>query len=252
MHSTEFSTAKPNNSVLLASGIYQYLLNDQVQDIVEPWWLYQSEAGWVLHSDRVVGAGELCIKTQSLWQKGTLKTVDIGWYADSAATPQRQVSYSCESSRRIVYSDHDDLALPAQQDVICQENSILMFPLMRIYMGAIIAGLQQQGGEGEVLVPWIKDPQQHTRLLTPSISIRRVKFLGEDRIDQDGELISAKCFSYHGEQYGEDTKFWIHKGVLQCYRWHQDSVGDWLVKLQQWKTFESKVSTADSFFSAWQ
>ena len=65
MHSTEFSTAKPNNSVLLASGIYQYLLNDQVQDIVETVLLAAGEYDMVAVGRALIGDPDFVAKVEA-------------------------------------------------------------------------------------------------------------------------------------------------------------------------------------------
>lgn len=263
-----------NDIALVASGCYRYSLNNQRQQLSEPWALYRQRQSWLLRSERQIPESGFSIATETLWQASQLMTADLHWQQSSPQSWQRSVRYQleadgkyapilCQDLPRIwpgIQPDDDAFitTVPATHadTTHALKNTAtqsVMFPLMRVYMGHVIQQLLQRGGQGEVLVPWIKDPYDRDQLLKPDYSHRSVRWIKDEDIllsldEQDSQMMSTQAFIYEGDQYGDDSTFWLHRGLLMQYEWHQAGIGQWLVTLSD---FDCLSEQWPALFQSW-
>lgn len=255
-----------NDIVLVASGCYRYSLNNQRQQLSEPWALYRQHQSWLLRSERQIPESGFSIATETLWQASQLMTADLHWQQSSPQSWQRSVRYQLKADGKYVPILSQDFprnwpAIQLLDDVFTTATPALnrmttqsvMFPLMRVYMGHVIQKLLQRGGQAEVLVPWIKDPFDREQLLKPSHSQRSVRWLKDQDLllcldKKDSQVMATQAYIYEGDQYGEDSTFWLHRGLLMQYEWYQAGVGQWCVTLTD---FDSVSEEWPALFQSW-
>jgi hypothetical protein len=111
----------------------------------------------------------------------------------------------------------------------------LLFPLMRIFTGPLIARLLQLGGTGNVILPDINDPGDGGRLLRPLNTQRWARVVDNDALlSRDGLQLKCRCCEYTGDQYGAGSHFWLGEDdLLLRYQWQQSSDQHWDVWLQR-------------------
>ncbi|WP_160153420.1 hypothetical protein [Microbulbifer sp. ALW1] len=241
----------PCHRKLLASGHYDYFLDGVLQTICEDWKLYEDNDGLWLESERRVPAVELSLTVSTEIREGQIARSYIRW---------------CQGGRRVASAlfkrgtdGHDYLhrvAGAGSRRHSCR--GAVFFPLLRVFTGTVFSGVRasidqssnnQTGIDGsaardvELFIPWIKDPAQTSQLLSPSVSQRQVRSCGAPlpsptvaRVPSSPmpTLQELECYEYVGDQYGEGTRFWLSKGLLQAYTWQQpgqSTGGNWYVAL---------------------
>jgi hypothetical protein len=102
-------------------------------------------------------------------------------------------------------------------------------PLMRIFIAPTIRALVANGGRGMVIVPNIKDPQDHTNLLKPIVEERSAEWLHNESISVKAGTFDTECFSYTGGNYDAQARFWLVDDVLVRYTFQEWDVQlEWL------------------------
>ncbi len=247
-----------HDCALVATGCYRYSLNNQRQHLTEPWALYRKDEGWLLRSERQVPEAGLYIATETVWRDAELVCADLHWQQRAPATWQRSVRYQRHLKGGYELTEWSDMPadwpeFPSVEASPRPSSTTVLFPLMRIYMGHVIGQLLQGGGEGTVVVPWIKDPFDRHQLLKPSESLRSVHWLKDEEMclapgDVGHQSVVAQAYCYQGEQYGEDSTFWLHRGLLLQYDWQQPGVGQWRVSLSD---FQCLPGAWPGLFQSW-
>ena len=217
----------------MASGNYHYLLNGQAMQVTESW---KTEGELASHcqifSQRSAPGVDIEVTAQlsagivenftSTWRAGSEEPISAVYSLkpDRVQISWRGASSTAEEAIKIF---HDSAISQA-----------LLFPLMRIFTGPLIARLLQQGGEGAVVLPNITSPEDKEQLLRPLCTQRSARIIGDEvLVSPDGVSTNCRCCEYTGDQYTADSRFWLREDdLLQRYQWQQADNKHWDVWLQ--------------------
>lgn len=205
----------------MTRGSYIYRLNGEPAPVEESWEI-SNEAGAVQYwnSERI--AGDTRISVAAEVENGKVRQCGIRWKSGAAVAIDA------------TYRDTPDgLAWRRTQGeeigsgVVSGEATIL-YPLMRVFTGLVIAQLAQRGGEGPVLVPDIGSSEVN-RLLLPDLSQRRVALQGDDRLP---DWPHCQRWQFIGGRYDNTAAFWLDSdNRLLRYQWQQSPGQLWEVEL---------------------
>jgi len=214
------------------AGTYHYLLNGVPMDIEESWRRRQQAPGeWWISSQRRAGGVEIAVDASVV--DGLVTGFVVAWQGDTA---KLRANYTLLSNRVRIERTRNG-ADPESMDIALRNDNPapLLFPLMRIFSGPLIAELLDRNGVGHVLVPSIVDPESPEELLTPMVSERSVRVV-EANVILESDGVSRKCrrCEYQGDQYGPGTEFWLgDDNLLLRYCWQQSPQQHWDVWLRR-------------------
>jgi hypothetical protein len=194
------------------------------------------EEGWCIAQ----GAGDhlLCkswrrapgveIQADAQLNDGMPVSCELGWFgAQDIKVSYRLAGTQWNIERSINGSAVKHFVLDAQK------ATHLLFPLMRIYTGPLIARILQLGGEAHVVVPDITEPDNSNNLLKPRCSSRKARLLdAAAELELDGKLYLCRQCEYTGDQYEAGSLFWLgNNNRLLRYCWQQGKDQQWEVSL---------------------
>jgi hypothetical protein len=210
------------------AGEYLYRLNGQLADVTETWARYRNEAGnYLVESER--RAPGMLLKVAAHIEKNELNRFLVQWSADDA--PELQASYLLSSDSLTVEMSEVGLGTNSIRSELQHNTRYQLFPLMRIFSGAVISQLLSRDS-GMVVVPDIRDPANRQNLLQPLISDRSAKVLHAETISVEGVEYSTRCCEYVGGQYTEGGRFWLSESdLLVRYTWQQSDELFWDVSV---------------------
>ncbi|MEH6591364.1 MAG: hypothetical protein V7746_13980 [Halioglobus sp.] len=220
----------------VSSGCYRYLLDGKDTGIDERWQRQVSADGVVTtNSTRVAPGIKIAVRAQGTASQ--INAFDVEWTREGAATLLAAYSFDGRDVlvSRSCAEQGMEQAVEQQRVVSTQDVAPLLSPLMRIFAGPVIARLLADGGCGQVVLPFIGDPEARNQLLWPVLSERRaVRLPQADEILLVGSReIPARCCEYMGDQYADGTRFWLGSDDdLLRYCWQQPGVGEWDVRLE--------------------
>lgn len=223
------------------SGVYHYRLNAQDTAIEERWQRYRHASGeWQVRSSRRVPGLEL--RVDARLSAGLVSRFDVAWC--QAGGPQLRAEYDLVADR--VVARRCLAPQPATTEDLVFAGSAtppLLFPLMRIFTGPLIAGLLRGGGRGAVVLPFIVDPADHARLLRPVLSEREARVVEEGvELELAGARQQCRRCEYLGDQYGTGDRFWLGPDdLLVRYQWQQSAQQHWDVYLQRDGEFSARA-----------
>lgn len=207
-----------------------------VTSVVEPWSRYKNTAGEIITcvERRAPDFGSV-IAVKSVQSEGLMTQFQIHWRSE-AENPTRVigVDYRLQINAFTVQRVVDGVKAKMQKKMT---ELYIPSPLMRVFTGQVIRQLITAGGCAQVLTPWINNPQDNQRLLTPQLGERQARTLtrGESVTVRGAQLHCDRC-EYLGDQYQPGTEFWIDQtGLLQRYRWRQDEKTLWDVELAEYQ-----------------
>ena len=199
-------------------GEYRYLLNGESAPVEEHWRIKSLDGDQRLMTSERIAPG-IRIKVNATEQAGIVSQCQIAWQSEQSDELTVEYFLAAESFRYRLGDDDWRSVSPDTGD------SLVLYPLMRIFTGPVILRLAALGGEGDVLVPAIGDPSDRDGLLRPELTRRCVTHLASEA---DGDL-----WQFTGGQYDESARFWIDSsGLLARYLWRQDADREWDVRLQ--------------------
>jgi len=214
-------------------GIYNYLCNGEPSGIQETWECEQSATQRHITSIRHARPVGIRLRVSSLEVDGVFQNCRIHWRQELSEGSRELSADYCFDDSGIRVHVHD-----GQREVQLQESAsqYLFSPLMRIYNGGVLRGLLAAGGSGQVLVPYIADPEQTDRLLHPTWSERHAELLGDSQLQVDGRKLACTEYDYSGGEYPVGTRFWLDAGdVMLRYCWQQDEKTRWQVDLADYE-----------------
>jgi hypothetical protein len=215
----------------LLQGSYRYLLNGEPAEVNETWSRRLLSPGTEQVSSRRTAPGVEIAVTAEL-EEGVVGSCEIEWISENSSIFARYVLNARELS--LVYrpaggnSESETMALRGNQP-------FLLFPLMRIFTGGVIAGLLYGGGRGTVILPSIGKPEKPETLLRPLLSERQARVLQmRAELEIEGVTVNCRLCEYTGDQYGADSRFWLGEdSTLLRYQWRQGPGQSWDVWLQR-------------------
>jgi hypothetical protein len=221
------------------SGVYHYRLNGQATAIEEHWQRYRHESGeWQVNSSR--RASGLEIRVDARVNAGTVCCFDVAW----CAAGEREVRAEYElAADRVVVRRRVSPQAAATEEVLLHGGAAppLLFPLMRIFTGPLLARLLRGAGKGAVVLPFIADPADRSGLLRPVLSQREARVVEEGiELELAGARFQCRRCEYLGDQYGPGSWFWLAADdLLVRYQWQQSPQQQWDVWLQRDSAFSA-------------
>ena len=210
------------------SGKYLYNLNGELAPVDEYW----CREGFSDGSVRVSSgrrAGAVAIDVEALEVERCIQSFSAHWREKGGR--ELAVDYTLrQQSLCVVRREGADV----REEVLDRPaGEIQLFPLMRIYAGAVIEGLLAAGGSGCVVLPEIGVASDSVQLFEPRFSQRRAELVTSEVLqDSSGEERPCRRCRYLGDQYDEDASFWIGEDhLLERYQWRQDAARLWDVTL---------------------
>ena len=218
----------------MTSGRYRYLLNGQPTEVSESWSIegelatqceirsLRAAAGIEIEVTASLSSGNVRHFT-SVWRSGSSETISAEYLLQSDRVLVTWRGAGC-ANEEVIEIFHDGAS-----------SRPLLFPLMRIFTGPLIARVLQLGGTGKVILPDINDPGDGGRLLRPLNTQRRARVVDNDALlSRDGLQLKCRCCEYTGDQYGAGSHFWLGEDdLLLHYQWQQSADQHWDVWLQQ-------------------
>ena len=202
-------------------GQYRYLHNGAPAPVQETWTV-SHESAVRTRVESIRQAPGIEVQVTATLQAGAVCACSLIWKSEQLG--ELGAEYLCqEDGIRFQRDDgSDSQLLPHPADGV-----IILYPLMRIFTGPVIRAVAERGGKALVLVPFIGDPEDRGRLLSPDLSWREVRRLA------DGDDHHGDCWQFIGGQYDESARFWLgREDTLSRYHWQQDGTGAWDVRLQ--------------------
>ena len=227
------SVESANNSPI-AYGVYHYYLGDEDSHINESWRIVEQENGErITWCERDAPTFQTKLITKTHTTNGLITKIEIDWH-----NKQPNVVHRAHAT----YQIHDQLlrverSCDGAQSVEEAELSpdVLIFPLMRIHTGDILAALAQYPHGTKILVPNIREPNNPDVLLQAYFEHRQAKELRQETIEIAGTKYATRLYQYLGAEYTEDAQFWVDThNVLVRYRWTQANDMDWQVDLVEY------------------
>ncbi|MCY4427984.1 MAG: hypothetical protein OXC05_13285 [Halieaceae bacterium] len=234
----------------LCSGQYAYSCNGKPQAIHESWSVC-GEPGSLLRivSERSTDSGQFSLRVNGLYR---LAAKESARFFRLRNYEPELVELAFTNSDGEVTASYQALdgRLRLQRSVNAKEifpatvmESLLLFPLLRIFTGPIVRKLHAVGEFAAVCVPDIRPGRNLDALLTPLISQRRARLLRRGRKEIDGRHIGADCFEYRGGEYPPGTLFWVDDhDVLLGYEWKNHDGETWQVQLQAYQFSEDSAA----------
>jgi hypothetical protein len=218
----------------MASGSYRYLLNGQPMAVAESWRI-EGELATQCQISSLRAAPGVEIEVTAQVSKGKVQRFTCTWRSDVEEAISAQ--YVLQADRVLVTWRGTESAKEEVIEVLHDSvgSPPLLFPLMRIFSGPLIARILNLGGVGNVVLPDINDPGAPERLLRPLSTQRRARVIESDAVlSLEGVDLACRRCEYTGDQYGAGSHFWLGQDdLLLRYQWQQSDQHQWDVRLQR-------------------
>ena len=216
-----------------SSGTYEYLCNGEASGVSETWDIQTFGNEHQIECVRKATPVGVTLRTRSLSRDGDFQRCMLLWQQQrNDYTLEVSADYCFDGTGLTIYAHNGTREVELREE----GRDFLFSPLMRIYNGAVIAGLLESDGQGQVLVPWIKSADQPDKLLRPEFSQRQARLVGESEMTVAGTKLSCKEYDYSGGEYQPGTRFWIdERGVMLRYSWQQDEKSHWEISLSDYR-----------------
>ncbi|GMG86322.1 hypothetical protein MNKW57_06430 [Biformimicrobium ophioploci] len=212
----------------LAGGRYSYLCEGELVPVKEHWQLWRQGQAFVIQSERWIEPLQASIAVQAVFRGQQLRVCLTRWLEGPGGQASASSLYRDTEGGLYRWRSRGQ---PASS---VRSRHAHYFPLLRIFAGYLLTRLAQDGKkESEVLVPWIEQPQERTRLFSPDFSRRRVS-LGESGPWRGEGAQHADSVLYHGGQYQDGSRYWLNCGLLLGYDWSQAG-RQWQVRLEDYR-----------------
>jgi hypothetical protein len=212
------SFMKAEDGAIHSAGRYDYYLNDVLQPISETWQCFKNSRGDLV-TDSAREAGQLRLRSRAIAAGEGFKQVLVEWRADDTIQALYKLTEQC-CYWQINGGDELEFNLIAAP----------IYPLMRVYTGPVMKQLARAGGT-TIIVPDIRLDIPPRKKLRPYTTERRSGFLGQDEISIQAQQVSCERWSFIGDQYLSDSRFYLDAGGnLLCYSWLQAEGQMWRVE----------------------
>ncbi|MFT6958627.1 MAG: hypothetical protein ACJAYC_003647 [Halieaceae bacterium] len=218
----------------MLNGFYHYSLNGKPAEVSETWSLEGELTGECRITSKRAAPGTN-ISVAALVSRGAVQNFSVDWSDGAAENISAQYDLQGDNpivTRRGIGNTELEVIKVA---IETRHEPPLLFPLMRIFTGPLIARLLERDSNSTVVLPDIADPADELKLLKPLISKRSAKLLGEEMISAtDGEELLCRGCEYSGGEYTAESRFWLAADdLLERYQWQQSPELFWDVRLQR-------------------
>ena len=201
-----------------ASGEYIYLFNGEPTGVSETFQIDASSEIVRTTSTRDASVFGSTILVETEHSDGRFTRVSMRFDGGGAVSAEYVAT---ETGFQFTRSIEDE---PFDLREITIEPGTILFPLMRVFQGPTILAVAEQNSETTVLVPFIENPNDVDRLLTPTFDTRTAR--------QTGVSGDIRILSYTSKHYDDASEFHINAdGLLTYYRFPQTSEKVWEVQL---------------------
>jgi len=214
------------------TGRYLYRRDGDLMPVDEMFVVTRSPDATRVEVERTAPGTTLSV--DATWWGDRSLSFDIGWSAaDDSLAPRTDARYEFRDGVLTSSRAFGDAA--ATVDTVQVDEPLLVFPLMRVFSGRIVAAIAAGPADGSlVLVPDIRDPSDVDGWLRPLVDRRRALAAGDDFVVVDGEPRAARVFDYLGGSYEAAATAYVDgSGLLLRYTWDQPGVGDWDVRVAE-------------------
>ena len=202
--------------ILIDFGEYRYSLNDAVTAVQERWTRHQLGDTVLTRVARNAPDYDQRLEVQAWQRAGAFERVLVSWWGESNVGV---ADYWLLNGRWQLRRQINGVQFSDELD-----GGLLFYPFMRVFTGATIRGVMAAGGQADILLPSIEDPQSPRSMLAANI-IRR----SSECVD-----LASQCYSFHGDRYDATARFWLgEQSLLLRYEWRQSEDQYWLVELQR-------------------
>lgn len=217
-----------------ARGRYTYLLNGSEAGVTETWAVFpQPDGSRAIRAARSAPGFGSSIEVDAVERAGWITEFEICWRnASEGAVAQVVARYRISESQ--VSVERSINSGPNLQSQIPAPRELVVSPLLRIFQGMAIRRVAELGGGARVpvLVPWILDPKDGERLLTPLLDHRCASRVGPASIELGGRQVAAQRYSYVGGHYDDSAEFYLGEDdLLLRYIFREDEKKIWDVRL---------------------
>lgn len=222
-----------------AHGAYTYLLNGEDAGVSETWAVSgRPDGSRRIQSARSAPAFGSFIEVDAREQNGQIIAFDVRWRNSSpGAVKEASARYTIPKSQISARVSTSHFLLSTPPDLVVS-------PLLRIFQGPAIRRVAELG-RGErvpVLVPWILDPKDSERLLTPLIDWRSASRLGAASVEMNGQTRAADRYTYLGGRYDDTAEFYLGADdtlLRYVFRENEDKV--WDVQLSTFEPVTERI-----------
>jgi hypothetical protein len=216
-------------------GSYSYSLNGAPAAITETWCIETlANERRITVSERHAPQYGSRLRVEALESEGRITRFEVAWAnSGQGAVPDARATYIAHPEAVEVSRFVEGRATAETYPV---NGPLVISPLLRIFMGPVIRQVAAlgQGRPVNVLAPWILDPADRDRLLTPKFEPRSARRLGADTVPLGASRRPADKYTYVGETYDDTAEFWLDdSGLLLGYRFTQNQIGQWEVWLSE-------------------
>lgn len=220
----------------LSHGLYHYWRNGSLSDVRETWVSAPWPAGrHRVHSVRTAPSFGSTLTVTAVMHGHQIEWFEVQWHNTSpGAVPQASAHYTLHDHSVQVQRVVNGTAQPTLE--LARPSQMVISPLLRIFQGPAIRQLAAQGA-GQlwpVLVPYIEDPRQADRLLTPVIDQRGAQDWGDDTALVDDQPVAVRRYAYLSGRYTDKAVFYVTAtSLLARYTFAESADLAWDVRLSQ-------------------
>jgi len=201
------------------SGEYIYLLNGEPTGVTETFSVERSDDDIRTSSTRDASAFGTVISVETVESNSRFATAKIEFQCNDVTTAAvyelGDGSFTFRRTRDGGIVDNEQRPLP---------HDAILFPLMRVFQGHTILAIAKSRRETPVIVPFVENPNDLARLLSPTTDYRTAERTNE----KDG----LSTFKYLSKHYDDKSEFVIREdGLLASYRFPQAAEKVWEVVL---------------------
>jgi hypothetical protein len=227
------------NAAPIARGTYRYRLNGADAGVGEAWAVFrQPDGSSITRASRAAPAFGSSIEVDALERDGDLFEFEVRWrHSAEGAVPATTAHYSITRHHITAHGPTFNLQLATP-------SNLVVSPLLRIFQGRAIRRVAElgRGGRVPVLVPWILDPKDGERLLTPLIDHRSASRVGPASIEINGQIIAAQRYAYIGGRYDDSAEFYLGEDdVLLRYIFRESNGKVWDVRLSTFEPSSERI-----------
>lgn len=188
-------------------GIYRYRRNGELIGVTDTY----AVEGTAVHSVREQPGGARFAVDALTDERGLVGSFDLTWaHGGTGHIARRVVRYEIEATQLAVTVD-------GERSVRSVAPETVLFPLLRVFQGAVILAVAEAGPHGRsVVIPDLHDLTNPDRLLHPTVETRTAHRESEGTNGVD-------TYVYEGSVYDANARFFIDRNLRQLtgYRFPQ-------------------------------
>jgi hypothetical protein len=220
--------------VLVASGVYIDYLNGQPSGARERWTIHAAGSSRITRAER--DAFGLTVRVEAAESDGKLASFTVELENASSPTVRRAVAHSRVEAGRLRVERRVNDKQPVQQELPLDESSVIA-PLLRVFMGRIILEVARQAAAAPVIVPHLHNPHDTEHILLCDVEMRAASACATDEPD-------LTCYEYTADD--EPIHCWLNvDGLLVRTLYRQDADRVWTTALTDYQRF-STASASNS------